>query len=52
MGIHIDSGVGNQVLGEMRDMLKESRKQSKYMLWLTIIIAILTAIQIILLITK
>ena len=42
----------NDAIRETRDILKESRKQSKYMFWLTIIIGILTAIQVILLIVK
>ena len=42
----------NETIREMRDILKESKKQSKYMLWLTITIMILTAVQIIVLLIK
>jgi len=37
----------NEAIREIRDVLKESQKQSKYMLWLTITVVILTVIQII-----
>ena len=40
------AGTDNQALRDIRDILQESRKQSKYMLWLTIVVAILTIIQI------
>ena len=42
----------NQAIGEMRDLLKESKKQSNYMLWLTIAVVIMTLIQVLLLIFK
>ena len=37
-------GTDNQALREIRDVLKESRKQTWIMIVLTIIIAILTAV--------
>ena len=53
MGVSIiPASPDNQAIGQIRDILKESKKQSKYMLVLTIIIAILTAVQIVLLIAK
>jgi len=39
----------NAAIREMRDILKESQKQSKYMLWLTVMTMVLTAVQIALL---
>jgi hypothetical protein len=35
----------NAAIGEIRDLLKESKKQSRYMLWLTIAVVIMAVIQ-------
>lgn len=43
-------GTDNKVLGEIRDILKESKKQTWVMIAITIIIAILTMINIFILI--
>lgn len=46
------AGTDNQALRDIRDILQESRKQSKYVLWLTIVVSILTIIQIFFLIFR
>ena len=40
-------GTDNQALRDIKDILQESKKQSKYMLWLTIAVVVLTALQLI-----
>ena len=38
-------GSDNQAIRETRDLLKESQKQSSYMLWLAIIATIMAIVQ-------
>ena len=47
-----NAGTDNTILRETRDILKESKKQSNYILWLTIVVTILSAIQIFFLIYR
>lgn len=35
----------NAAIGEIRDLLKESKKQSRYMLWLTVAVTVMAVIQ-------